>query len=199
MDLVEKGRITVRSRRKAERDFDSLVLDILCAEKDIFKYYRDDYKLYVKDGKGKFIQVAEFFQPEVNKIVAEIFRKQKLKYAITFLESIPILTTLKPYSLKILFLFVRIMRRNNDVPVMSLIDINDKTGISARYITRGINQLLNMDIVRRQRVKNSYEYMVNPAFFTKSTLRSVFTVTEKYSNMKPHLKKEYDFLNFDME
>lgn len=179
-----------------DKENQSLVLDILLAEKDVMAQYRNDYKLYIKAKDGRFIQVAEYFQPEINEVVKEMFRKKKLKYAMFFLESLELFSEMKPYSLKIMVYFLRHMKRNNTLDAQNIRLIIEKTGVSTRYVTMGLKQLMEMDLIRRKNYKNTFNYIVNPALSTRATMRSVFTVAEFYETYPCQSKSKPVFANF---
>ena len=178
----------------------SLVLDILIAEKDYVRTYRSDHDLWFrvrKDGKNTFEKIAEQWRPEINEVIKEMFRKKKLKYSMCFLESFHLLAEMKPYTIKVLVYMVTHMRRDNWIKQLSISQISAETGVYDRYVIKGITQLLEMDVIRRIKSKNTFDYMVSPAFFTRSTLRGLFTVVYDYDAIPNERSPKYSFSTFD--
>lgn len=177
----------------------SLVLDILIAEKDYIRSWRYDIELWHrvrKDGVSKFELIGEQWRPEVNEVLKEVFRKKKLRYAMCFLESFTYLAYMKPYTIKVLVYMVTHMRRDNWIRQLSVSHIIEETGVSKRYVIDGIKQLLEMDVARRAKAKNTYDYIISPAFFTRASFRSIFTITEAYDATANESLPKYSFNNF---
>jgi len=177
----------------------SLVLDILVAEKDYIKTWKPDLDLFHKTYKnGKFIyeKIGEQWRPEVNEVLKEMFRKRKLRYSMCFLESFRYLSYMKPYTIKVLVYLVTNMRRDNWIRQLSTTRISEDTGVSKRYVVDGLRQLLDMDVVRRSKSGNTYDYIVSPAFFTRASFRSLFTITDAYSAVADESLPKYSFSNF---
>lgn len=175
----------------------SIVLDILVAEKTVMAQYREDYKLYFKDKDGKFVQLTEYYRDEVNEVIKEMFRKKKLRYVMAFIVSFKQLALMKPYTIRVMCYFVENMRRNNRIHSQSLRLICEKSKVTDKYVSLAIKQLLELDVVRRVKAKNSYDYMVNPAYFTKASLRSSFTLAEWYEQMPCESTLIEEFHNFE--
>lgn len=178
----------------------SLVLDILLAEKDYVRTYRTDLDLWYrvrKDGVSKFELIAEQWRPEVNEVIKQMFRKKKMRYTMCFLESFKLIANLKPYTLKTFVYMVTHMRRDNWIKQLSIRNICDETGVSERYVQMAIKQLLQLDVVRRKKVKNTYDYIINPAFFSRASFRSIFTITETFDSLPNERLPKQKFSNFD--
>ena len=74
--------------------------------------------------------------------------------------------------------------------------IAEKSNVKDKYTQLALKQLLEMDVIRRRKFKNSFEYMVNPAYFTRATLRASFTLIEWYIQMPCESKDVDEFTDF---
>lgn len=176
-----------------------LALDVLLAEKELIKQYRDDIDLWYRDPKTKkFYKVANYWRPEVNGIIKEIFRKKKMKYAVVILDSLQYTMNLKPYSFKLLFFMLQHMKRDNTIEGFTIRMIKDKLKMSDRYIINAQKELLEMDFMRRQKDRNSYKFMVNPGFYLRATLKTSFFLAEEYAKWPNESTRGLKFTNFEI-
>lgn len=159
--------------------------------------YREDYKLYFKDKDGRYVQLTEQYREEVNDVIREMFRKKKLKYVMTYVESFQKMIYMKPYTVRMICYMVGAMRRNNMLQGVNMREIGEKSGVKDKYTGKAIKQLLDMDVIRRRKFKNAYEYMVNPAYFTRAKLQSTFTLVETYETL-PLESDSIEVFNYEL-
>jgi hypothetical protein len=69
--------------------------------------------LYYKNQKGEFVQIAEGYNSQADEVIANLLRRKKMRYMITFTESLSIMNEIKPSSNKILRLMCQQMNYGN--------------------------------------------------------------------------------------
>lgn len=157
--------------------------DLIMLEADrVQRKRRKDLDLYYINHLGEYEKLAEAYDPEVEFMVSNIFKRRKMRYLITFIEAIEMQDGLLPSSHKILRYMTKEMGYGNIVKGVGLRDINEATGVHMRYIISGIRQLCDKDIIRFTKVKGRRVYIVNPVYFYKGTLRSIFKTTRDYDD-----------------
>jgi hypothetical protein len=155
---------------------------------------KKDLDLYYKDPHGDFVKLAKAYEPEVEEVVSNIFKRRKMRYLITFVDAMEIQNELLPSSHKVLRYMTIMMNYGNLIKNVGVRDINDYTGLNNRYIINGIKQLCGKDIIRYTVEKGRRTYIVNPTYFYKGTLRSIFRTArdyEKYPKRTEDLEVEY--------
>lgn len=130
---------------------------------------------------GEFVKLAEAYDPEVEELVSNIFKRRKMRYLITFIDAIEMSDGLLPSSHKVLSFMIKTMTYGNVIKNTGLRDIQDETGVNMKYIINGIKQLCERDIIRFTVEKGRRTYIVNPIYYYKGTLRSIFKTTRDYS------------------
>lgn len=143
---------------------------------------RKDLDLYHKGIFGDFVPLAEAYDPDVDEMVSNIFKRKKMRYLITFVDSIDLQDELLPSAHKILRFFTKAMNYGNVVKNIGTRDIQSETGVNMRYVINGIKQLCEKDIIRFTVEKGRRTYIVNPTYFYKGTLRSIFKCVRDYDN-----------------
>lgn len=156
---------------------------------------KDDLDLYRKDMFGEFVKLAEAYDPDVEEVVSNIFKRRKMRYLITFVDAIELQDGLLPSSHKVLRYMTKVMNYGNLVKNIGVRDIQDETGVNMRYVINGIKQLCEQDIIRFTVEKGRRTYIVNPTYFYKGTLRSIFKCIrdyDKYPKRNEDLEVEYE-------
>ena len=143
---------------------------------------RKDLDLYYKTPQGDFEKLAEAYDPEVEEMVSQIFKRRKMRYVITFVDAIKLQDGLLPSSHKVLRYMTKTMTYGNKLKNIGLRDIQEETGLNMRYVINGIKQLCAEDAIRFSVDKGRRTYIVNPLHFYKGTLRSIFKCTRDYDN-----------------
>lgn len=161
----------------------SLVFDLILLEADrVIAHRMKNFDLYYKDINGSFEKIGDAYASEADDMVALIMKRKKMRYMISFVEAIELQDELKPSSSKILRFFARQMSYGNVVKGYGFKDIFNATGVNTHFITSGINQLCEKDIVRFKVVKGRRIYMVNPIFFYKGSMKKLFNAVKQYDN-----------------
>jgi hypothetical protein len=156
---------------------------------------KKDLDLYHKDRNGDFVKLAEAYEPEVDEILSNIFKRRKMRYLITFVDAMEIQDDLLPSSHKVLRYLTIMMNYGNLVKNVGVRDINSHTGLNNRYIISGVKQLCENDIIRFTVDKGRRTYMVNPTYFYKGTLKNIFRCIreyDKYPKRNDDLEIEYE-------
>jgi hypothetical protein len=161
-----------------------LVFDYVELEVDrILARKKKDFDLYIKNPNGTFEVLGEAYEEEVNEIIDNIFKRKRMKYYITFQDSLDVMDNLPPIANKILRLLVKAMNYGNVVKGYSIRDIKLITGSHSTYIQNAIRTLAEQDIIRFIPDKNRRIYMVNPTYYYKGTIKKMFLVVRKYKKM----------------
>lgn len=170
----------------------NIVFDLLLLEADrIEKRRLKSPELYYKDHLGNIVPLAEPWEAEVEQMIQSIFKKKKTRYLITFVEAIALQDELNPSSLKMLRFMAREMNYGNFLKGYGLRDIKNATNMNMRYIIKSIGQLCEMDVIRYETNKGRRTYMVNPIYFYKGSMKSIFSAVRSYNKM-PKLNSEGD-------
>lgn len=141
---------------------------------------KKDLDLYYKTPQGDFEMLAEAYEPEVEEMVARIFKRKKMRYLISFVDAIELQDGLLPSSHKVLRFMTKSMTYGNAVKNIGLRDVQDATGLNMKYVINGIKQLCAEDMIRFSVDKGRRTYIINPTYFYKGTLRSIFRCTRSY-------------------
>jgi len=174
----------------------SVAYDTILLEADrIANKRRKDLDLYYKNHLGDFEVLAEAYDPEVEEMVSRIFKRKKMRYLVTFVDAIELQDGLLPSSHKVLRYMSKTMTYGNLVKNIGLRDVQDETGLNMRYVINGVKELCDKDIIRFTVEKGRRTYIVNPTYFYKGTLRSIFKCIrdyEKYPKRNKSLEVEYE-------
>lgn len=152
---------------------------------------KKDLDLYYKNHLGDIVPLAEAYEPDVEEMVSNIFKKRKMRYLITFVDAIELQDELLPSAHKVLRFFTKEMNYGNVVKNIGVRDIQDETGLNMKYVIKAIKQLCDKDIVRFKVLKGRRTYIVNPTYFYKGTLRSIFKTAREFDG--------YPIRNEDLE
>lgn len=152
---------------------------------------RKDLDLYYKDHLGNFAKLSKAYDPDVEEMVSNIFKRRKMRYLISFVDAMTMQDNLLPSSHRVLRYMSTEMNYGNVVKNTGLRDIQDSTGVNMRYVINAIKQLCEIDAIRFTVEKGRRTYMVNPTYFYKGTLRSIFKSVREYD--------KYPIRNIDLE
>tara|TARA_R110002020_G_scaffold58337_3_gene159808 strand:+ start:616 stop:1194 length:579 start_codon:yes stop_codon:yes gene_type:complete len=159
----------------------NIVYDLILLEADrITSKEAKGLELYYKNKWGEIVPLAEPYDTEVNEVLAQLLRKRKMRYFITFVESLKIQDELLPSAIKILRCFARSMSYGNIVRNWSIRDLYSATGINMHYIIKALGQLCENDMIRFKVIKNKRDYMINPVYFYKGSMKKIFRATKDY-------------------
>ena len=175
----------------------NIVYDLILLEADrILSRKLKSPKLYYEDMYGNVVPLAEPWDAEVELLVQGIFRKKKMRDLITFAEALELQDKLNPSSLKMLRFMAKEMNYGNYLRGYGLRDIRNATGMNMRYVIKSIGQLLEHDVIRYYTEKGRRVYMVNPIYFYKGSMKSIFGAVKSYSKIAKRNEdgdEEYEF------
>jgi hypothetical protein len=156
---------------------------------------KKDLDLYYINHLGDYELLAEAYDPEVEEMVSQIFKRRKMRYLISFVEAMEVQDGLLPSSHKILRYMTKNMNYGNLIKGVGLRDVQEETGLNMKYVINGIKQLCAEDIIRFSVEKGRRTYIVNPLYFYKGTLRSIFKCVRDYDKTpkrNENLEVEYE-------
>lgn len=162
----------------------NIVYDLLLLEADrIERLKLKKPKLYYEDVTGNVVPLAEPWDASVEDLIQSIFKKKKTRYLITFVESLEVQDGLLPCSHKMLRFMTKEMNYGNVMRNYGLRDIRNATGMNMRYVIKAIGQLCEKDLIRFDVEKGRRTYMVNPVYFYKGSMKSIFSAVRNYDKM----------------
>ena len=178
------------------KEKNNIVFDLILLEADrVINRRKKDLDLYYKDG-DEYRKLAETYEAEADVLVENLLRRKKMRYVISFVESLDLMDNLKPATNKMLRFLVRQMNYGNALRNYSLRDIQQLTDMSMRYVQKSIAELCEADAIRFTTEKNRRTYMVNPIYFYKGTIKKMFYCTREYDRMprvNGDLELEYEY------
>lgn len=178
------------------KEKNSIVFDLILLESDrVIAKRKRNLDLYYKEG-DEFIPIAETYSAEADVLIENLLRRKKMRYMISFVESLDVMDELRPATNKMLRFFVRQMNYGNALKNYSLRDIQQLTDMSMRYVMKSISELCEKDIIRFSTEKNRRNYMVNPIYFYKGTIKKLFYCTREYDRMprvNGDMEVEYEY------
>lgn len=178
------------------KEKNSIVFDLILLESDrVIAKRKKNLDLYYKEG-DEFIPIAETYSTEADVLIENLLRRKKMRYMISFVESLDIMDELRPATNKMLRFFVRQMNYGNALKNYSLRDIQQLTDMSMRYVMKSISELCEKDVIRFSMEKNRRNYMVNPIYFYKGTIKKLFYCAREYDRMprvNGDMENEYEY------
>jgi NAD-dependent dihydropyrimidine dehydrogenase PreA subunit len=173
-----------------------IVFDLILLEADrVISHKMKDLDLYYKDFHGELIPLADSYTAEVDDVISNLLKRKRMRYMITFTESLEVMDELKPAANKMLRFFTRQMNYGNTIKNYSLRDIQQLTDMNMRYVMKSIAELCEHDVIRFTKEKNRRTYMVNPIYFYKGTIKKIFYCSKEYDRMPKRngdLEEEYE-------
>jgi len=162
----------------------NIVLDLVLLEADRVAAHRMKHlDLYYKDINGAYQTLGEAYSPVVEEVVTGLFKRKKMRYCISFVDTIDLLDELKPSSLKILRFFVKNMAYGNKLKNYGIREIVTATKLNMTYTTNSIKQLCEKDILRFAVDKGRREYMINPSVYYKGTMKKLFYTSKEFNKL----------------
>lgn len=173
----------------------SILFDTLLIEADRIATLRyKDLDLFYQDpNTGEFRKVGEAYSHNISSFKDKLFHKKRTRYFITFIDTVDMEDGLKPTSLKIVRHFARIMSYGNTIKGYGLRDIMAHFNIHQRYITSGMNQLFEKDVIRFSVNKGRRTYMINPTYYFKGSPTGLFMSIKAYDKLPTwefHIKEK---------
>lgn len=171
-----------------------IVFDLVLMEADRVAAHRMKHlDLYYKDISGAFQPIGEAYSPVVEELVAGLFKRKKMRYCISFIDTLDLQDELKPSSVRILRFFTKYMAYGNKLKNYGMRDIVAATGLNMTYTLNSIKQLCEKDILRFVVDKGRREYMVNPAVYYKGTMKKLFYASKEFNKL-PRRDKELNVI-----
>ena len=177
----------------------TLLFDMLLVEADRVAALRvKELDLFFQDPMtGEFRKVGIEYNHQLASFKDRMFNKKKTRYFITFLETFEQEDKLKPVALKIIRHFARTMGYGNTIKGYGIRDIISHFGVHQRYVSSGLNQLFENDLIRYTKFKGRRTYMINPIYYFKGTPSGLFHAIRSYNQyptfefyLKEKLNKE---------
>jgi len=165
------------------KEKNNIVFDLILLEADrVINRRVKHLDLYYKD-KDEYRKLAEGYNAEVNEVVENLLKRKKMRYMISFVETLDIMDKLKPATNKMLRFFVKQMNYGNALKNYSLRDIQQLTDMSMRYVMKSVSELCAHDVIRFTMDKNRRTYMINPIYFYKGTIKKMFYCVKEFDRM----------------
>lgn len=175
----------------------NLIFDLVLMEADrVLAHRMKDFDLYYKDINGSYEVIGEAYKSQVDEMIANIMKRKKMRYMISFVDAIELQDELRPSAHRVLRFFTKNMNYGNVLKGYGMRDINDATSLNMGYITSAIRQLCENDIIRFEVEKGRRTYMVNPIYFYKGSMKKLFYTVKEYDKMPKRnssLEVEYEF------
>lgn len=176
----------------------NLVYDLILLEGDRVAAKRQKkLDLYHKDHFGNMVPIADAYDSDVEDLITNIFKKRKMRYLISFVDALEVQDGLLPSTHKVLRYLAKHMSYGNTFKC-GVREIQEETGCNMKYVLNGVKQLCEKDVIRFRIDKGRRTYIVNPIYFYKGSLRSIFKATRYYDSFpKRNEKLEVEFENDD--
>jgi hypothetical protein len=173
----------------------NIIFDLLLLEADrIIAHRQKDLDLYYKDIHGDIVPLGEAYKANVDELVNTLFKRKKMRYFISFSDSIDLQDGIKPSAHKILRFFCKHMNYGNQLKGYGIRDIQIATSMNTNYVAKAISELCENDLLRFDITKGRRNYMVNPIYFYKGTMKKLFYCVKEYDKFPKRnadLEEEY--------
>ena len=175
----------------------NIVFDLILLEADrVIAHKMKNLDLYYKDIHGVIGPLADSYAVESEDVISNLLKRKKMRYMISFVEALDVMDDIKPSSNKMLRFFAKHMNYGNSLKGYSLRDIQEATGLNMHYVMQAIGELCGHDIIRFSMDKNRRNYMVNPIYFYKGTIKKMFYASKEYDRMprrNSELEEQYEY------
>lgn len=173
-----------------------IIYDLVMLESDrILAHRMKDLDLYYKDINGAMVPLGEAYNESVTDLLNQLLKQKKMRYYISFVDSIDLQDDIRPSSHKILRFMAKTMNYGNVMKSYGIRDIQVATGMNTNYVIKAISELCEKDIIRFDMLKGRRTYMVNPIYFYKGTMKKLFYVVkqfDKFPRRNADLEEQYD-------
>jgi hypothetical protein len=79
----------------------NIVFDLILLEADrVISHKMKDLDLYYKDFHGELVPLADGYSSEVEDVISNLLKRKRMRYMITFTESLEVMDELKPAANK---------------------------------------------------------------------------------------------------
>jgi hypothetical protein len=164
----------------------SLLYDMVLMEADKISFYKQkDLELYYKDKYDNIVPLAQPYDPEVQEILKQLLKRKRMRYFLTFAEGLDVLLQLKKSTTRLLILFAQNMGYDNKLKDWTIRDFHGSLGTDMKVLIKSLKILCEKDIIRFVVNRNKRTYMVNPIYFYRGSIKSLFNTVKKYENDFP--------------
>jgi len=164
----------------------SLLYDMVLMEADKISFYKQkDLELYYKDKYDNIVPLAQPYDPEVQEILKQLLKRKRMRYFLTFAEGLDVLLQLKKSTTRLLILFAQNMGYDNKLKDWTIRDFHGSLGTDMKVLIKSLKILCEKDIIRFVVNRNKRTYMVNPIYFYRGSIKSLFNTVKKYESDFP--------------
>ena len=164
----------------------NILYDMILMEADKISFHKQkDLELYYKDKYGNIVPLAQPYDPEVQDVLKQLLKRKRMRYFLTFAEGLNLINELNKSANRVLTLFTQNMGYDNKLKEWSIRDLHGALGTDMKFLVKSLRTLCEKDIIRFVVVKNKRTYMVNPVYFYRGSIKSLFLTTQKYENEFP--------------
>jgi len=164
----------------------NILYDMILMEADKISFYKQkDLELYYKDKYGDIVPLAHPYDPAVQEVLKQLLKRKRMRYFLTFAEGLNLINELNKSANRVLTLFTQNMGYDNRLKEWSIRDLHSALGTDMKFLVKSLRTLCEKDIVRFVVVKNKRTYMVNPVYFYRGSIKSLFDTVKKYEREFP--------------
>lgn len=164
----------------------SILYDMILMEADKISFLKQkDLELYYKDHTGEIVPLAEAYSPEVQEVLKQLLKRKRMRYFITFAEGLDVMETLSKSTNKLTLLFAKNMGYDNKIKDWTIRDLHGSLGTNMKFIIKSLKVLCEKDVIRFTVKRNKRTYMVNPVYFYRGSIKSLFLAVKKYESEFP--------------
>lgn len=164
----------------------NILYDMILMEADKISFYKQkDLELYYKDKYGNIVPLAQPYDENVQEVLKQLLKRKRMRYFLTFAEGLNLINELSKSANRVLTLFTQNMGYDNKLKEWSIRDLHGALGTDMKFLVKSLRTLCEKDIIRFVVVKNKRTYMVNPVYFYRGSIKSLFLTTQKYENEFP--------------
>lgn len=171
----------------------NILYDMILMEADRISFYKQkDLELFYKDKYGNIVPLAHPYDDNVQEVLKQLLKRKRMRYFLTFAEGLDLINELSKSTNRLLTFFAQNMGYDNKLKEWSVRDLHDALGTDMKFLIKSLRTLCEKDIIRFVVVKNKRTYMVNPVYFYRGSIKSLFITTQKY-------EKEFPQRGFDLK
>lgn len=164
----------------------NLLYDMVLMEAERISYYKQkDLELYYKDKYGELTLLAEPYDEAVQEVLKQLLKRKRMRYFLTFAEGFEVLNDLNKAASRLLIFLAQNMRKDNMIKDYTIRDLGASLGSDLKNVIKGLRLLCEKDVVRFVIIRNKRTYMINPVYFYRGSIKSVFKTAQKYESEFP--------------
>ena len=164
----------------------SILYDMVLMEADKISFYKQkDLELYYKDKHGNIVLLAQPYEEEVQDVLKQLLKRKRMRYFLTFAEGLDVINQLSKSTNRLLVLFTQNMGYDNKLKDWTIRDFHSALGTDMKFLLKSIKNLCEKDIIRFTVHRNKRTYMVNPTYFYRGSIKSLFDTVKRYEKEFP--------------